>query len=146
MINTILVADDNTLDNAILRNCLYPERHNIVSALNGREALDFLEGRNIDLILLDTVMPVMDGYEFMKLYSKTPYYGIIPVIVLTEPGQDRENEALTLFADYEIFDYVSKPLDQLNKGVLYNKIKTAIKYRKVMREITLLKAKAHPDK
>lgn len=144
MINTILVADDNTLDNAILRNCLYPERYNIISALNGREALDFLEGRNIDLILLDIVMPVMDGCEFMKLYSKTPYYGIIPVIVLTEPGQDRENEALSLFADYEIFDYVSKPLDQLNKGILFNKIKTAIKYRKVMGELTLIKAKAHP--
>lgn len=144
MINTILVADDNTLDNAILRNCLYPERYNIISALNGREALDFLEGRNIDLILLDIVMPVMDGCELMKLYSKTPYYGIIPVIVLTEPGQDRENEALSLFADYEIFDYVSKPLDQLNKGILFNKIKTAIKYRKVMGELTLIKAKAHP--
>ncbi len=143
MINTILVADDNTLDNAILRNFLYPERYNIVSALNGREALDFLEGRNIDLILLDTEMPVMDGCEFMKQYSKTPYFGIIPVIVLTEPGQDHENEALSLFADYEIFDYVSKPLEQLNKGIFYNKIKTAIKHRKAMRELTMLKAKPH---
>lgn len=143
MINTILVADDNTLDNAILRNYLYPERYNIVSALNGREALDFLEGRNIDLILLDTVMPVMDGCEFMKQYSKTPYYGIIPVIVMTESGQEHENEALCLFTDYEIFDYVSKPLDQLNKGVLYNKIKTAIKHHKAMRELALMKTKSH---
>ena len=146
MINTILVADDNTLDNAILRNFLYSERYNIISALNGREALDFLEGRNIDLIFLDVEMPVMDGREFMKLYSKTPYYGIIPVIVLTEPGQDRENEALSLLADYEVFDYVSKPLNQLNKGVLYNKIKTAIKYRMAMRENTIMKLKAHPDR
>lgn len=146
MINTILVADDNALDNAILRNYLYPERYNIISALNGREALDFLEGRNVDLVLLDTEMPVMDGCEFMKLYSKTPYYGVIPVIVLTEPGQDRENEALSLFADYEIFDYISKPLHQLNRGILYNKIRTAIKYRKAMRENILMKAKAHPDR
>ncbi len=145
MINTILVADDNTLDNAILRNYLYPERYNIVSAMNGREALDFLEGRNIDLILLDTVMPVMDGYEFMKLYSKTPYYGIIPIIVMTEPGREHEDEALKRFEDYEVFDFISKPFDQFNKGVFYNKLKTAIKYRKVMREITLLKAKSHTN-
>jgi len=141
MIQTILVADDNTLDNAILRNFLYPERYNIVSALNGREALDFLEGRNIDLILLDIGMPVMDGCEFMQQYAKTPYYGKIPVIVLAEPGQEHENEVLSLISNYEVFDTISKPLDQLNKVVLFNKIKTAIKYRNALRELALLKAK-----
>ena len=143
MINTILVVDDNTFDNAVLRNYLYHERHNIVSALNGREALDFLEGRNIDLILLDTSMPVMDGYEFMKQYSKTPYYGIIPVIVMTESGREHEEEALKQFDEFEIFDYIPKPLNQISKDLLYNKINTAIKYRKVMREFVVLKTK--PD-
>ena len=85
----------------------------------------------------------MDGYEFMKQYSKTPYYGIIPVIVTTESGREHEEEALKQFDEFEIFDYIPKPLNQISKGLLYNKINTAIKYRKVMREFVLLKTK--PD-
>lgn len=70
MINTILVIDDNVFDNAIIKNYLYGERYSIVSALNGREALELIESRNIDLILLDIVMPIMDGYDFLKEFSK----------------------------------------------------------------------------
>ncbi len=81
MISTILVTDDNVLDNAILRNFLYKERVNILSALNGREALDLVESRNVDIIILDMVMPVLDGYGFLEEFSKTTYYKEIPVIV-----------------------------------------------------------------
>jgi len=70
MIDTVLVIDDNALDNAILRNYLYNEHVNIISALNGREALDMLEGRNIDVIVLDLSMPVMNGLEFLKEFKK----------------------------------------------------------------------------
>jgi len=57
MINTILVIDDNVFDNAIIKNYLSGERYSIISAVNGREALELIESRNIDLILLDIVMP-----------------------------------------------------------------------------------------
>ena len=77
MINTVLIIDDNALDNAVLRNYLYNARLNLLSALNGREALDMLEGRNVDVIVLDLVMPVMDGLDFLKEFKKlatiTPY-------------------------------------------------------------------------
>ena len=69
MINTVLVIDDNALDNAVLRNYLYNTRLNLISALNGREALDMLEGRNVDVIVLDLVMPVMDGLDFLKEFK-----------------------------------------------------------------------------
>lgn len=94
MNNTILVTDDNMLDNAIIRNYLYSERYSIVSAVNGREALDLIESRNVDLIVLDLVMPVMDGYEFLKEFSKTLYYKEIPVIVATNADDPEISERL----------------------------------------------------
>lgn len=136
MNNTILVTDDNMLDNAIIRNYLYTERYSLVSAVNGREALDLIESRNIDLILLDMVMPVMDGYEFLKEFSKTLYCKEIPVIVATNTD-DPENIQKTL--EYEVFDYIVKPLDNINKLILANKIKAALKYRNTLLDLNKAK-------
>lgn len=132
MINTILVTDDNVLENAIIRNYLYNERYNIVSALNGREALELIESRNIDLILLDMVMPVMDGYEFMREFTKTPYYKQIPIIV-TSSLDDTQN--IEKILEYNIFDYIIKPLDHMNRLILVNKIKTALRHRNLITEL-----------
>ncbi|MFZ5989213.1 MAG: response regulator [Bacillota bacterium] len=129
MINTILVTDDNVLDNAIIRNYLYNERYNLVSALNGREALELVESRNIDLILLDMVMPVMDGYEFLKEFSKTSFYKEIPVIVASSLDSTKNIEKVL---EFDIFDYIIKPLDHINRLILVNKIKTAIRYRNTL--------------
>jgi len=137
MINTVLVIDDNALDNAVLRNYLYNERLNLLSALNGREALDMLEGRNVDVIVLDLVMPVMDGLEFLKAFKKTSYYDLIPVIIIT--SQDSEETIKSVISEYEVFDYVIKPLDQVRRLILVNKIKTAIRYRNALKELYSLK-------
>ncbi len=131
MISTILVTDDNVLDNAILRNYLYKERLNIISALNGREALDMVESRNVDIIILDLVMPVMDGYEFLEEFSKTPYYKEIPIIV----ASGIENDALVKVFEYDIYDFVLKPLNQTNKYVMINKIRKALQFRKMLVEL-----------
>jgi len=103
MINTILVIDDNVFDNAIIKNYLSGERYSIISAVNGREALELIESRNIDLILLDIVMPIMDGYDFLKEFSKTPYYKEIPVIVAS--NLDNAENIEKIF-EFEIFDYI----------------------------------------
>lgn len=131
MISTILVTDDNVLDNAILRNYLYKERVNIVSALNGREALDMVESRNVDIIILDLVMPVMDGYKFLEEFSKTPYYKEIPIIV----ASGIENDEYEKIFQYDIYDFVLKPLTQMNKYVLLNKIRKALLFRKMLIEL-----------
>ena len=136
MINTILVTDDNVLDNAILRNYLYNERYNIVSALNGREALELVESRNIDLIILDLVMPVMDGFGFLKHFSKTEFYREIPIIVASGIDDTKNIEQIL---NYSIYDYVIKPLDHINRLILVNKIRNAINYRNNLIEIKKLK-------
>ena len=133
MINTILVTDDNVLDNAILRNYLYPEKINFVSALNGKEALEILNQRNVDIILLDMIMPVMDGYKFLEEFSKTKHYGKIPIIVST--SLDKTDHIKDILENYEIFDYVIKPLDNINRLILVNKIWMGIKYRELLLRI-----------
>lgn len=143
MINTVLVIDDSALDNAVLRNYLYSEHLNLISALNGREALDMLEGRNIDVIVLDLVMPVMDGLGFLKAFKKTSYYGTIPVIITT--SMDSEDIIRSVITEYEVFDYIIKPLDQISKMILINKIKTAIRYRNAMKEIHSLRNQKDED-
>ncbi|HOM03600.1 MAG TPA: response regulator [Acetivibrio sp.] len=132
MINTILVIDDNVFDNAIIKNYLYGERYSIVSAQNGREALELIESRNIDLILLDIVMPIMDGYDFLKEFSKTSYYKEIPVIVASSLDNTENMEKIL---EFDVFDYIIKPLEQINKLIFLNKIKSALKYRNVLLEL-----------
>lgn len=143
MINTVLVIDDSALDNAVMRNYLYNEHVNFLSALNGREALDMLEGRNVDVIILDLVMPVMGGLEFLREFKKTSYYGFIPVIVIK--SQDSEETIRSVITKYEVFDYIIKPLDRINKLILVNKIKMAIRYRNALKELYTLKRKTYGD-
>lgn len=132
MIKTILVTDDNVLDNAILRNYLYHERVNLLSALNGREALEMVESRNIDLIILDMVMPVLDGFEFLKEFSKTALHKEIPIIVASSLDKPEEIEKIL---SYNVYDYVFKPLDHINRLILVNKIKNALKFRDNLLEL-----------
>jgi two-component system chemotaxis response regulator CheY/sigma-B regulation protein RsbU (phosphoserine phosphatase) len=131
MIKTILVTDDNVLDNAILRNYLYKERVNIISALNGREALDMIESRNIDIIILDLGMPVLDGFGFMEEFSKTCYYKEIPVIVIS----GIETNDIDKIFQYDIYDFIRKPLTQVNRLVLTNKVYKALEYRRMLLEL-----------
>lgn len=128
MISTILVTDDNILDNAILRNYLYKEHLNIVSALNGREALDMIESRNVDIIILDLVMPVLDGFGFLEEFSKTPFYKEIPIII----SSGIETEEIEKTLDYDIYDFIQKPLNHVNKLILINKIRKALQFRNML--------------
>lgn len=93
---------------------------------NGKEALLFLEKDRPDLILLDIMMPDMDGYEVVKRIKSNPEQKTIPVIMLTclSDGQDFE-KAIALGADW----YTTKPFDfkklLANVNYLLNKNKPA---------------------
>jgi len=89
-----------------LRELLELAGHRVLCAGNGREALDRLrETGQVGLILLDLMMPVMDGYEFRKEQLKDSRLASIPVVVLTADGRVRE-KARELQADR----YLQKPL------------------------------------
>ncbi|WP_024831404.1 response regulator [Ruminiclostridium josui] len=137
MISTILVTDDNILDNAILRNYLYKERVNIVSVLNGREALDIVESRNVDVIILDLIMPVLDGFGFLEEFCKMNSYREIPVIISSNLEMDQIEKAL----NYDIFDFIPKPINKINRMVVVNKVRKAIQFRKMISQLKLLESK-----
>ncbi len=105
---TILIVDDHELDRKILHKILQDE-YELIDAVDGREALNVLriDGKRISVILLDLIMPVMNGYEFLASLSGDSWLRI-PVIALTEdrkPGAERK--ALDLGAS----DFVPKPFE-----------------------------------
>lgn len=103
----ILVVEDNELNRKMLCDILSPV-YDVLEAENGQKALDILKeyGEGLSLILLDIVMPVMDGYTFLSVMKADSAYSSIPVIVTTQnDGEADEIAALS----YGASDFVAKP-------------------------------------
>ncbi|MBS4028810.1 MAG: response regulator transcription factor [Ignavibacteriales bacterium] len=106
MVKSILVVDDETDIVELLSYNLKKEGYNILSATNGKEALLQAESKP-DLILLDVMMPQLDGFEVIKQLRKNPATENIPVIFLTAKSSEfDEVVGLELGAD----DYIIKPI------------------------------------
>jgi CheY-like chemotaxis protein len=78
-----LVVEDNLTDREMMRRLLVAEGWEIMVASNGREALERLKSEHPNLILLDLMMPEMDGFEFLAEFRKNPKFAATPVIVVT---------------------------------------------------------------
>ncbi|MFA6397080.1 MAG: response regulator, partial [Sulfurimonas sp.] len=105
----ILVVDDDFRNIFALSSVLEQEGLNIFTAVNGVDGIDILEKNPaIDLVLMDMMMPVMDGYEAMKRIRNNPIWSNLPIIALTAKAQ-REDHDLCIKAGAN--DYLSKPLD-----------------------------------
>ncbi|WP_087065159.1 EAL domain-containing protein [Intestinibacillus massiliensis] len=107
MRKTVLVVEDNLLNRSLLCQILADE-YAVLEAENGQEALALLGqyGEGISLILLDIVMPVMDGYTFLKIIKADPAYAAIPVIVTTQ--NDAESDEVAALS-HGASDFVAKP-------------------------------------
>jgi CheY-like chemotaxis protein len=92
----ILVVDDDREVREALKLILEGEGYDVVSATNGLEALERLdEGCRPCLILLDLLMPLVDGWQFLAERSKTPELAAIPVIVITAADEIRVSRRRT---------------------------------------------------
>ncbi len=110
---TILIVDDDHRNIFALKKVLESEGMKIVSCENGFECLDTLQEENeIDAVMIDIMMPGMDGYETMQHIRKMEQYQDIPIIALTAKAM-KGDRAKCLKAGAS--DYISKPLkvDQL---------------------------------
>lgn len=87
----VLVVDDDVDIREALSDTLEHRGYAVVTARNGREALDFLRSRRPPaVILLDLMMPVMDGYEFLEARQSDPALSAIPVVIISAgQGVDR---------------------------------------------------------
>ena len=80
---TILIADDNRVNRLLLARGLEHEGHTIIFAEHGAEALDLLLRQPFDLLLLDVLMPELDGVEYAARLKRDPQTQDIPVVLLT---------------------------------------------------------------
>lgn len=103
----ILIVEDNEFNRAMLSEIL-SEEYQVLEAENGQEALDILQQYkdSIALILLDVMMPVMDGYTFLDNIKVDPELALIPVIVMTQ-GDSEDDEVSAL--SHGATDFVPKP-------------------------------------
>ena len=98
----LLVEDDEATRKA-LAEALHGDGFEVVTAANGREALESLrQGLRPSAILLDVMMPVMDGWDFRRLQLNDPSLREIPVLVITASGFSLETIRLQ-FGDVELF-------------------------------------------
>ncbi|WP_458121288.1 response regulator [Paenibacillus sp. Z6-24] len=108
----ILLVDDDVRNVFALSSVLEGYRMEVTFAENGREAIDILEKQDFDLILMDMMMPEMDGYEAMRIIRQMPGYDKLPIIALTAKAmKDDRSKCIEAGAS----DYVKKPIqtDQL---------------------------------
>lgn len=82
----ILIVDDIEVNRVILKG-IFEQDYKVIEADDGTTALDILNrGTKVDIILLDIIMPVMNGIDFLKEIKKNKSYSEIPVIVNTQAG------------------------------------------------------------
>lgn len=128
-ISSVLIVDDNPKNLQVLGNCLQDEGFEIEFSLNGRSALDWIDRKDFDLVLLDIMMPGMDGYEVFKILKSTKGKQEIPVIFLTAIV---DAESIVKAFDLGAVDYISKPFNQKE---LLSRVRTQIEIKKNRDEI-----------
>jgi CheY-like chemotaxis protein len=105
---TLLVVDDNDLNREMLSRRLVKNGYQVVTAGGGREALERIRSQKIDLVLLDVMMPEMNGLQVLAIIRETYSLVDMPVIMVTAKGQ---SEDMVTALKQGANDYVSKPID-----------------------------------
>ena len=121
--NKILIVDDNMNNVQVLAGILENNGFDLEFALNGPDALQWLEDEHFDLVLLDIMMPVMDGFEVCRIIRNKEKTREIPIIFLTAKT-DRESLMRGFKSGGN--DYLSKPYDQ---GELLARVNTHLELK-----------------
>ena len=105
---TVLVVDDQPANIRLLDAILTPRGYDVRTADSGEAALKTIAESEIDLVLLDIVMPVMDGYEVCRRIREQVDTAYLPVVMVTASGDEEKVKALEAGAD----DFLTKPVNQ----------------------------------
>ena len=128
---TILIVDDKEPNRELLHDRLSREGYDLVLAENGEEALVLAEGMSVDLILLDVMMPDMDGFEVCRRLRANPDTREIPVIMVTALSDKASRlSGLEVGAD----EFLSKPVDLFELDARVKNLTRLGRYRKLMGE------------
>jgi CheY-like chemotaxis protein len=105
----VLIVDDDERNRFALSSYLDSYEMHITVAKNGREAIDILKnGDKIDVILLDIMMPILDGFETLKILRSDDSFKKIPVIAVTAKAMKGDKEKCLEAGAWE---YIPKPID-----------------------------------
>jgi adenylate cyclase len=105
---TILAVDDQPANLRLLDAVLSLRGYRVIMVSSGEQALELLPSSDVDLVLLDIVMPGIDGYEVCRQIRSAPETAFLPVVMITASGDQEKTKAIEAGAD----DFVSKPFDQ----------------------------------
>lgn len=106
----ILIADDNDSDRLILQTIVRKEGHRVYTARDGQEAIDIFKEESPDLVLLDALMPNVDGFEAARTIKELSGDNLVPIIFLTSL-RDATSLADCLAAGG--LDFLSKPYNRI---------------------------------
>ncbi|QXI07809.1 fused response regulator/phosphatase [Pseudomonas tensinigenes] len=122
---TILIAEDSAADRLLLSTIVRRQGHQVLTAANGAEALDLFRRQQPDLVLMDAMMPVMDGFEAARQIKALAGETLVPIIFLTSLT---ESEALARCLEAGGDDFLAKPYNQV---ILAAKIKAMDRLRRL---------------
>lgn len=127
----VLLCDDELMNRKVASKILEKEGFSVIEAQNGKEALEVLKSTKIDLILMDLMMPIMDGYEATKIIKEDDEFSTIPLIIISALS---DKEAITKGLELGADEYLTKPFDIVEFRL---RIKNAIKigiYQNMLKE------------
>jgi len=121
----VLVAEDNEVNRKVIKAILEKAGHNVMLVENGELALDALEKKDLDLVLMDMHMPVMDGVEAVKIYKFIQHdKPTVPIVMLTA---NATTEAMEECEQLGVDAYLTKPIDT---RTLLDTIELLVPYKK----------------
>ncbi|MBA1242887.1 ATP-binding SpoIIE family protein phosphatase [Pseudomonas japonica] len=107
---SVLIADDNMTDRMLLSSIVRRQGHHVLQAGNGEEAVKVFEQMRPQIVLLDVMMPIMDGFEAARRIKALAGEALVPVIFLTSMSED---EALVRCLEAGGDDFLPKPYNQI---------------------------------
>ena len=125
----VLVVDDVDVNVRLLEAKLTAEYYDVITASSGEEALERVKADNPDIVLLDVMMPGMDGFEVCTAIREMPEHKLLPVIMVTAlSGQDDRVRGLEAGAD----DFLTKPV---NDVALMARLKSLLRVKMLLDEL-----------
>ncbi|MCI6957443.1 MAG: response regulator transcription factor [Candidatus Faecousia sp.] len=132
----ILVVDDDRNTRLLLRAVLQAENYTVFTAENGEDALQVMDREHIDLVVLDVMMPKMDGYEFTRILRQTD--NNLPILMVSARQMPADKRQGFLVGTD---DYITKPIDEvemlLRIKALLRRARIASEHRIVLGDVVL---------
>jgi len=132
----IMIVDDSSINATLLRDIIEPLGHQLMEALSGEQALELLHQQKPDLILLDIMMPGMDGYELLKRIKQEPETADIMVVFVSALAESKD---IIAGLDKGAYDYISKPV---KPDEVQARVKAALRTKELQDELHQQKSEA----